>query len=123
MKTKTNVVEYDIIKKFNDYVAQIEDDYETARLAQGYWDEVVSDCYHFLEFESVPAPILAQLTAKLREALKERRKVKEKMEQLLYIKSRLGSTKNLKKEIKEKTYGYKTSFLQDILLEIANKEQ
>lgn len=123
MKTEANIVEYNIIKEFNDYVTRIEDDYMEAIHAQSYWDEAVSDCYHFLEFESVPAPILAQITAKLRGALRERRKAKEKVEQLLYVRSRLGSTKNLKKETTEKTYKYRTGFLHDIFMEIANKER
>lgn len=122
MKTEANTVEFNIIKDFNDYVTRIEEDYKQATNAQSHWDEVVSDCYHFLEFESAPAPVLAQVTAKLRGALRERRKAKEKVEQLLYVKSRLGSTKNLKKETVERTYKYRTDFLRDIFMEIANKE-
>lgn len=123
MKTETNTVEYNIVKEFNDYVARIENDYKQAKEEQSYWDKVVSDCYHFLEFENVPAPILAQVTAKLRNALRERRKVKEKIEQLLYVKSRLCSTKHLKQETTEKTYGYRTDFLSDILKEIGSQER
>lgn len=118
MKTETNTIEYNIVKEFNDYVARIENDYKQAKEEQSYWDKVVSDCYHFLEFENVPAPILAQVTAKLRNALRERRKIKEKIGQLLYVKSRLCSTKHLKQETTEKTYGYRTDFLSDILKEI-----
>lgn len=118
MKTEANKIELNIIKEFNDYVARIEDDYKQATENQSHWDKVISDCYHFLEFETVPAPVLAQVTAKLREALRERRKAKEMIEQLLYVKRRLGSTKNLKQETTEKTYGYRTDFLNDILKEI-----
>lgn len=99
MKTETNTIEHNIVKEFNDYVTRIENDYKQAKEEQSYWDKVISDCYYFLEFEIVPAPILAQVTAKLREALRKRRKAKEKIEQLLYVKRRLCSTKHLKQEM------------------------
>lgn len=121
MTTQTNIVEMDIIKEFNDYVERINKQYEQATQDQSYWDKVISDCYHFLEFESVPAPILAKVTSKLREALRNRRKIKTEIEQLNYIKCRLGSTKNKKLENKEKTYGYRTDFLSEILSEIEKK--
>ena len=84
------------IKKFNDFVAEIQTrEEELSKLLSSY-DLQRADLLHFLEFNNLDAATMAKVTKKIKEISLKRRAVKEEYRELTAV-----STKIQKQKIKD----------------------
>lgn len=108
-----NVFTKEWCKQFNHLLrcAKCEQGRLNAKLSR--LDKKRQECLHFLELESPNAATRAKVTALLVTISKDRREVKEKLNDVNAILSRMG-TKELDETV-EKSYDYSEEFLTEIL--------
>lgn len=100
------------IEEFNEYLREIKELQTKLTSQLSEYDKQQEDILHFIEFGKYNAVTMMKVTKKLRNVRIKRREVKNKLELLIPICSRIG--KNELKCANKKCYAFKTNILSEI---------
>lgn len=104
----TTIEEYNALRdSINEYV-------EVLNTQLSEKDCAISDCHHYLELNKCSGPILAKIASKLTVLLRERREIKDKLQEMSAIKSRVCGGSNLKDNKLNRVYSVRTHVLDDV---------
>ena len=77
-------------------------------------DSELSDCHHYLEFNSCNAATMAKISSRMTTILRERRLIKDQMMEMQAIKDKVCGGKILKDSKAKREYSVRTHVLDDI---------
>lgn len=77
-------------------------------------DSELSDCHHYLEFNSCNAATMAKVCSRMTTILRERRRIKDQMMEMQAIKDKVCGGKILKDGKAKREYSVRTHVLDDI---------
>lgn len=77
-------------------------------------DCAISDCHHYLELNKCSGPVLVKIASKLTLLLRERREIKDKLQEMSAIKSKICGGSVLKDNKLNRFYSVRTHVLDDV---------
>lgn len=77
-------------------------------------DCAISDCHHYLELHKCNGPVLVKIASKLTVLLRERREIKDKLQEMSAIKSKVCGGSVLKDNKLNRVYSVRTHVLDDV---------
>lgn len=103
----TTIEEYNALRdSINDYVQNLNN-----QLSEK--DCAISDCHHYLELHKCNGPTLVKVASKLTTLLRERRDIKDKLQEMSAIKSKVCGGSVLKDTKINRVYSVRTHVLDD----------
>ena len=104
---------YDYLKEYNEYLDRIVKRKTEISAELSKVDLAEQDILHYLEFEKCDAVTMVKITKKLKTLRAERRLIKNELEEITKVHTRIGG-KQLK-ATENKTYTYKTSVMKELI--------
>ena len=77
-------------------------------------DCAISDCHHYLELNKCSGPVLVKIASKLTLLLRERREIKDKLQEMSAIKSKICGGSVIKDNKLNRFYSVRTHVLDDV---------
>ena len=104
----TTIEEYNALRdSINEYVELL-----GSQLSEK--DCAISDCHHYLELHKCSGPVLVKIASKLTLLLRERREIKDKLQEMSAIKSKICGGSVLKDNKLNRFYSVRTHVLDDV---------
>lgn len=104
----TTIEEYNALRdSVNEYVELL-----NTQLSEK--DCAISDCHHYLELNKCSGPVLVKIASKLTLLLRERRGIKDKLQEMSAIKSKICGGSVLKDNKLNRVYSVRTHVLDDV---------
>lgn len=104
----TTIEEYNALRdSINEYVELL-----NSQLSEK--DCAISDCHHYLELNKCSGPVLVKIASKLTLLLRERREIKDKLQEMSAIKSKICGGSVIKDNKVNRFYSVRTHVLDDV---------
>lgn len=107
----------EILESYKNIYVATEKRFDELKNQLSLCDTELCDIDHFLTFNSVNAASMAKLSKKRVEILKNRREIKNEIEDIIRIKSCFGNVKKAENQIKntERKYTYRTNIIAETI--------